>query len=1180
MADETHEYDASIRLEPIEPTPAAKPPRAAASLPASEGWAELEQRGGRQPWVYALVGLGVLLSVSVLGLVAMKIASYKPVDLSELEVAPIRSHSELRKESVRVFSEYEVAAGNAAMTETELTELSEVAALFTTYSEHIEAGETGRLVELIDYDRLMKRTLDHGGLNGWSTLEKNQFHRNLSSYADPVSLWTKLSVVGLVNPQPGGNTRVAYVLGTTSDGDQGEIRFWLYRSDEGWKIYDWERLDLCFSESRLNSAYCRHTGTPAITGFEKWVDLVDESDTLLEEGELEAAKEKLREAERQTPAPGLSDYQWLLTAYRWSALNESDDVLRCCDRIAKPDKIPGAHYQRMLHQQWSNPGAALESLIRYESTVGPTPDTIEQRAQLLSRMGREQEAVVQWRRLLKREPESIAALRKVLFALPQEDKTSFGDDLDRLEDPAKTASTLVAAAGYQDLAALRFLTDYLNRRTPGTPEALRAQAVVDEIAGDYDSAADLLRRAFVTEGDPDAQATSVVNFVRVMAENNQATDALGQISTEKAFEELLYRYDDGEIDITDEEYRKAIEEFGRRFPKNLDLVSRQISQLVDDERYAEAERLARAARERAQALAEGEDEQAETASYQADSLGYLLTRTMFEQGKTLEAYRAADDPAQGFLQLARLALADKRMDHVDWLLEAHRRDHPDDPALEFIRGEVAAQDERWPEAVAAFRRGFEASGETGDLWQWNWRMLTLCVEAGDWESYLATQENKDQALENYADELIERKAWGEFNKMITQQRQGSSYDARLDLLEAEAAWARNRRDDFPSYAFSAVNSDELDLSAYQREDLLERALAAQLSTNQPNKARGWISVVEDSTHRKQLELMLHASSGQPAKALSQIQDLISEGGNATEYYWNDYFGRLFVGGAFRELHEEHPVEAPYRLVQLQAAVLMDRPIELQREKVAAAANRLNPFASTAPLRFAGSTENAFLVRMVDVNLWVACGSGTFRPGWETDSDSLEVEKALDESSAWLAVGTASWQSPDHEKGLEAARHLIAELAPDDTRAWCVPGEYSGGFVAFPAEPESITLWRSTGETAPLKDRAVALVNNTPSDQIAANRRFNQLLRKAAHRFEETPGTRLEVWGVFSGDPPLDPLVINVTSVERTSGSLRFDGTLGRSSTLVEELRSDTPMRIEQYETHAFRVNGGKVFVRP
>ncbi len=1138
---------------------------------------------------YLLVASAVCVSLAVIWLFVARLRSRLGSPSVSSTVTRQRDAAADRAEAVRVYGRFDaIDERTRQRSPAERAERAAIDALVDQLESCAASDDDARFRELVDFDRLVKRIESTGWIVGWSGLQRKVLLSELGQWATVEPHWHQIVVAGVITPPDDRDSRILYTFTQNETGDPAEFRFWIGRAGAGWKLYDWERLDLGLSASEEWGFYCGYRGAPQLDGFVRWSELVVAADALTAAGEYDAAEEKLRLAESQLVPPELNDYHWLLTGHRWRALGKADDMERCYAAVRRPNDAPGVYYSRMAAQRWSDPAEALKWAERYQRAVGPTPDLLEVKAQLLTALNRREEAASEWGRLVRIQPDHAAALTELYLALPARGKRAFETQLAQLEDPVAAAVQIAPSVGYRDYHGLAFLIDYLQRNAPDAAGTWYVNGLACQLDGRYDEAAGAYRHAFEQETDDPTRTTYVNAYVAAMIADGRVLEAIRRVPDWKpVFQWLSYDYDDGESTLTDEEYRQLVALYTAQFPDDLTGLYRQASLAMDQERYGEAEQAARRVLAQTSMAGRGDGDGAETGSDDPETYrefaSVILANALWKQGRREAALAVGDDRDERLGQLARAAVAELRWDDARRLLEMSR---PDDAAgeawREYVAGSLAAHERRWDDAVAHLQRAADAAAES-DRWLFDRRFLEACIRSGRWQAYYEDHANRNEAFAALANQCVVDAEWDVLRALIAAHERRFPHDPQSTKHQAELAWADEQYGAYDRLASQLLHGANQDAtSGYQRDYIEQRQLKALLRSGDFNQAMELARMKQRRDNDVAMLAIVQAAVGNLADAQRWARQAAAADKDAAEFYTDDVVGTVFLDDRFAALHDEFPVGLSASPSTV-AVFVLDAPRPLAADDVAAALTRLGAGATTdvVPLPHADkNVTSAWAVRRGKASVWLATGDGKFDP-WEAADKSAPLAAPVEHGRAWLAVGTAAWTEPDGEQAEALARRLGVALAAGHLTALRTrePAGWQRPLV-LPPRDDVIDTWQTSGEVKPLRDIAVYLKAPNLNGDVAANRAFGRGLREAVRTFEHSRYAKLEVWACVATSPAVDPVHLDVTAVERDYGSLKFDGVLRNDSVLVGQLRAGLPMRLSEFQVRRWRLDDGPIVERP
>jgi tetratricopeptide (TPR) repeat protein len=1091
----------------------------------------------------------------VLGGVFIYIAAFRD---SAGPIPPPQTAAELRAETARAFREFD-AGDPQARRLAKRREHRAIDLLLDRLEVAAVTEDPAIAEEVVDFDRLMKRIEQTGGLAGWTALDRMGLKRQIRQSLDVEPHWARLTLAAAVPQGDSSDDFHVYALGWSDEDDQVEWRFWIARTEDAWKMYDWERLDLGLSEAEEWGASARYVDGDEMDGYYAWSNAATAATGLMEE-DPEAAAAALRRAESQSFPPEVHDFCLVLTGYHWRHLGETEAAQRCFERVRNPDDAPGAWFGLMECLRYRDPAEALAYGEKYEAALGPSPLLCEVKASLLAQLDRSDEAMEEWWKVLRHDPDNGGAFHELLMHLPAGERPKLIARLDALPEPGAVVGEVAMSIGYRDYDALVFLTEYLEQRAPDSPRTSYLQGFAAEADGRYDEAAESYHEAVTREQDEQVRAGYVNNYLNAMASAGRVIEGYRAADDpDAAFAYFAAAYEDGDGLLTDEEYRELAALHRELRPEDPWGAYYAASLALEDEQYQEAEEMLR------DALSRIEDDGVK------DSLVYELAAALFHQGRALEAYETLPPREERFSQLGNLATYSERIGELPPLIEAHRAHHPNDAELAYFAGEVASHEKRWDDALADYRRAMNASEEN---YRYGYALRNAYVASGRWAEFYESQPDQDEAFAELASLFVSNRDWTALEELLARRRDTHPDDARIALYEAQMHGARGDDASFVEAAGAALpGGDEDDLPSWQRTQLRDQLLAALLRLERFDEARRLARERYEEDEDAAGLAAVAAATGDRDDALKYAREAARAADSATQLYWRREAGPTFLDEAFAPLHEEFPVELPYQVATLHGALLLDGAVSIDEGRIeqAALASGLDGAADVRTISNAARPETlAFSFPHDGAAIWIVAGEGTYLTPASREEES-PFAQAVRESEGWLAVGVAAWGHDELPQAATLARKIGRRLAEEGVVGVFVPAQWR----LYPADEDVLTAWSDGDALRPFQDRGAQPEESDELYGEPLDREFDRSLRDAARALDEDPQP-LEIL-VHLGDAPLaEPAWLQVSRWRRSYGAFQFDGVLQTPSQLLPFLRAGLPMRIEQFEVQAWRRGEGPV----
>ena len=218
--------------------------------------------------------------------------------------------------------------------------------------------------------------------------------------------------------------------------------------------------------------------------------------------------------------------------------------------------------------------------------------------------------------------------------------------------------------------------------------------------------------------------------------------------------------------------------------------------------------------------------------------------------------------------------------------------------------------------------------------------------------------------------------------------------------------------------------------------------------------------------------------------------------------------------------------------------------------------------------------------MEHAGLWIATGSGAFRPEWKFSDNSEPLFNGASESGHWLAVGTAALSPIQHERSEAVARAVAAQLAKGRAKVFCArePDSWQGYYI-YPAHYDVVTNWISSGATRSLHKTGLPLDELGSNDRVVSDREFRQKLRAAVRDFESHPESRFEILACLAPEIGAETIRLKVDKVTHKHGGLQFDGKLVHTSLLMPSLRKGLLFRLTLDEVQGWQSGSNSLVVQ-
>jgi tetratricopeptide (TPR) repeat protein len=1102
---------------------------------------------------------GACVMLMVCGGIGAYFAYWLLTGHSRVVVAPAQSTEQKIAESTTAYASDDVGV--------DADVLAEIERLFQRVSTAVRRSDNREFRRLVDCDFLFARVQGTGLIDEHSFFQQMLLKTNIRESLGATAEWRNCGVMHVVPVAGIPDNAVVYTCCRNDANEASEFRWWLVKRNNAWRIYDWERLDLGLSASRDWAIRAHYQFDSCMYSYARFETEIVTAAGHVEQGDLEAAEESLRRAAKYTGPPELEDCRLALLGYNWRIIGRTRDALQCFDRISNPQATPGGYYGKaMCYHDLGMDRKALEQITLYETHVGPLPDVLKEKVVMLSSLGRDEEVLHERRRIAKMNPDDTASLRSLGFALPKEKKGELVPLLKRTSDPAAVAADL-AWSFSDDRAGLRAVLSVIEELQPDSPEAAGVAGLLAVAERDYERAVSCCRTAFDRAAGEAERSAYLDSYLEAMSALGRYRAALEEApDIDLAFDYFSAGYDEGESELTDDEFLELVEIRRRQRPDDPWVYYYAGSVYHGRSENEAAERELRTGLEKG-----GED---------ADKsmLRSLLANVLLDEGRTVEAYETLGADDERFRQLASFCRWNERPEPLRELIAAHRKRHPDSPWIDFYQAWLHDSAGEMELAIELYRRSLDEVGPDNYLVRGGW--VSACLKADRWEEVYRESESPEDGFAELAGRLSRAEKWEAVESLRAIHAAACPEDPAL--LDWEVALLWHNRDYLGLIdRFTPPPREMLwELGNGQQSEIWEKVVRSHLRLGQLEHAKALAEVLFDENEYVLPLVLAHAASGDRVVT----QRWFGEWSRANSWfmgfhgnlYRDEDIGHILMSDAYRPLREKYPINATGVMGDTVAVLLLDEivPVELTRLRDAAR-ELVGPEAEAVMLN--STPEDArFVIRSGLAAVWGVVRKGPLPDQanrWESvGSESLQ--ESVDGHQAWLAVGRAHWRAGDAldprltlqvadrlagEHGVAMYVHAQPRLVDwDDTARHTLAGE------------EPLGRLHEMGENVGYYYFTVD--RSADRDQMRA---FRKKLYDVANSYAaERPGSQLDVRFGLSVGPFHEPLWLRVERVEEEFNDFRFIGPLLESSSLSPIHSASEFVELYEFGVVALRYRDG------
>ena len=976
-------------------------------------------------------------------------------------------------------------------------DLAEIQRLLRRLAATAGREDNAEFQKLIDFGRMAQRIQSHAGVGRINWLERQILASQIRTDSDGPANAQDFRIVHLDRPAEDHVVVYAYAVNTEVSGDP--FKFWLARTRDGWRVYDWERIELGWSEATQYARLQIAAAHPHSDSYDEGSEKLVAADESTEEEKFDEAAEHLQAAARHAVPPVVADFWSYLVAIRWSSLDRSDECLAWCRRAKNPDEIPGFYTLQAVHlRQMERHEEALAAIENYERVAGFQPEVVRMKAESLTALQRREEALTCWRQLVQFAPDGMNDLSAFCDALPAGRRAEVLDVIQTAEQPIEVATQLAQRwVCREDGQLLSRLQQFVAARSPGSPEALQLEGRVLQYEGEYEQAADRFRQAAEQELDPEKRDGCWSSFQQAMVDAGQIVPAYEAMpDLREAFQRLAGGIEDGDAMIDYDQLPLLLAAHRRRCPDDAWLP--YFAGLLADQNN-EPEQAARefAAAERS------EDEEVKS------SAGYQLRDLLCRQGKVLEAYQRGSGDAEIFRELADHCRFNDDAQSLQTLLKTRRSEVPDEPWLGYYTA-VLLNLERQPEAALRSLDGHKKTEDEDLETALNALRLQLLLELGRWRD--AYTEQPDEAFPQVASRLRARRDWAALSQLCDLHRQRDPDDG--ELLWLRVLSAAEQKDDQGVVQLLTPWPEDQFKGEYRASQARWQLVRSLLRLGRGDEARQFAAESAKRDQTLLLSLLIWQRRWDEVATLLKDESIAEQFAEHLRYASREDLLQAYrTDEGAAALRKRFPMPLPEETAGSRIVLLLRTPAELTAERLQALAQGDSPF-EVRPLPTLRSEVTAvFEVCDASGRAVVAAGSGGYcDPRWlkRTRVPDAGLLAILKGHGAWITVQGAE---ADDEDDMAAVERLVRRIAAG----------------LLDANVQAVNVWGLESATARL-----AAVDETTTGRLLSETRLEDAFTDAPKLFLEPRGDESET-AAPSGIPlPRRELLALVKSLQSPS----------------------------------------------
>lgn len=838
--------------------------------------------------------------------------------------------------------------------------------------------------------------------------------------------------------------------------------FHVRRAGGVWKLVDWCEIPERMWESEKNGLGVGPTqGDLEGDGQRYFVEVLVQSDPLIDEGTQQEAADVLRRAEGIAGLPALRNQNLHLLAVRWYLLNDNAEAKRLLEQSVDADAYPWVHHlaAKIAHDE-RRYDDALAAIGHYERTAGTHQELTLLKLQCQVQLKQTAAAAETALAIVRYAPEDFSHLWQVLAHIPSDRLPELMALLppgsESRENLARAARRLLYDEKVDEYQAVR---DYVASQAPGTSTLLSLDAQLLHYRGELEKALAKHQEIIDLAEDEESRSAARYQYVTLALELYRPLEVYERSNERREILELLVdeiEYGDGLITMP--QLAPLVARHRELEPDDPNLPWYAAMVAIDQQAWPTAlEEITRALGQREEAV-ESQDDDGEE-DYRTTELKRRLLEVRCELGQALDAYRDAEDADETYRTLA--ANLERRQ---DWqtlrALSALHSPRGDDLWVRYyqLRSEEAeamqAQDaRRWGSLLNAYRHLLRdnESSETIYPYYLESRIEELSLEHESWQAVLANDPEAETQLPTL---LARLKREGD-----RQAVQEFLAEVRVKFPENDLAFSEELNTLWEARDFRGVVQRLKDWNWNQSNQFVsqyvwpERIVLSHLALGEADEAREVIRAQENLAH---LQLAVLLAAGDAAGLRTHLAE------HADELYLTIPVDAewlrvpaiaTFVGSeAYRELREEfpHAVEATY--VSQHGLVFFPQVMTWTPESIRTRLAHVGLGDVTVQaLPQPPLVRPTFRLQTTGGAYLVSCGGEPFGTVNQLQRENGYIApafgKAFESHQSWVAINPGGELLQDNDAMFF---RILAALSEEGSALWASPAEV--GRLAIPLTP--------------------------------------------------------------------------------------------------------------------------------
>lgn len=811
-------------------------------------------------------------------------------------------------------------------------------------------------------------------------------------------------------PAAEGSLTVVYVWSWDAYGSEWRMRWWLAGGADNWRIVDCELLSYGVSEA-TDTALFIYSGLHQASAYLNAQLAIMQAE---EAADPEAVRLHLATAASQTVPERVKAKHALEIAYAWSRADDQEQALIWYQKSQALGGAPGAILgEATCHAQAGRWAEAEQAARRFEAILGPGVEVNDLLADCRLERGDVPGALQEYHKVLQADPQRLKALTAIAFRLRLEQMDELISLVEQADDPMATGILLARelVTGYHR-PGYDVLIAWLQEKMPADhPEVLMLQGQAAEHRGDLAAAEILyfqaLQAAAPLGDDVDLQADPLELWIYAAAAQGRLMAAYGQAPNPVAFVELaIWHWDEVELMLSTEQALSLLETQLATGEAPLDMYRRAFFLALEAGESARADSI----------LSQLE----QTASARDEAWEDTVAELQRELALAAGNWQQYDISAASFEEIADSLIQYERWEAVAALVDRYRALAGDDPYLAYVESQLACQQGKPAEALAALVRAAPLLEEYRYLF---FPLMRDIINHPDVPARLPTAFAQDPLL----CQLVLDSIWHDNGQRLEYllAEMPESIDPGT-ILEARVTLAQARDDDqavadllVPWPADRLVTLDE-----WERKRLRENGIRSLIRLQRFDDAFTLARIAAELDGDSLLLLMVCIAAGDVEQAQAVAESLEIGGMEMMELLEDPLVGSLFSQPAWQPIRQRF--DADLSMADYGSVVFI-----LLKEPTAFTDERLKQALGRAPWRRFTTLEQwpGFQLTVPAGELVVAVGEDVLWQRTSIEGLSTVSRERLNAHRGWISVNLQADPDLSEAASEEALAQAVHALLP-------------------------------------------------------------------------------------------------------------------------------------------------------